>query len=147
MCIRDRRYAIKEDITLTADGDDVANLLRKLAGLDPIVNTGTVDPEPAGSEYVEIPQDDIEAAIDELPVTVPGQEVGPVDEERDIEYVNTPREQTAGPEAAFPGGTDLNRNKKQYRKEYPGDNPMAVKETIEDTLWKKYSGMLKGLIK
>jgi len=141
-----KRYAIKEDITLTADGDDVANLLRKLAGLDPI-NTVNVDPEPAGSEYVEIPQDDIETAIDELPVTVPGQEVEPVDEERDIEYLNTPREQTAGVDAAIPSGSDLNRGKKQYRKEYPGDNPMAVKETVEDTLWKKYSGMLKGLIK
>lgn len=59
--------------------------------------------------------------------------------ERDIEYTNTPREKTAGVQAAIPSGTDQSRVKKQYRKEYPGDNHMAV---TEDALWKSYQEML-----
>ena len=61
---------------------------------------------------------------------------------RDIEYTNTPREKTAGVQAAIPSGTDQSRIKKQYRKEYPGDNHMAVKE---DTLWKSYQAMLNDV--
>jgi hypothetical protein len=69
-----------------------------------------------------------------------------VAEQREIEYTNTPNEQTAGIDAAIPSGNGESRAKKMYKKEYPGDNPMAVKESVEDTLWKKYSGMLKQLI-
>ena len=61
---------------------------------------------------------------------------------RDIEYTNTPREKTAGVQAAIPSGTDQSRIKKQYRKEYPGDNHMAVKE---DALWKSYQAMLNDV--
>ena len=143
-----KRYTVKEDITLTADGDDVANLFRKLAGLDPIVPPAPEMPMATGG--VEVPVD--------LPVStepgIPGQETFPqVDgeevaedgpKERDVEYVNTPREETAGPDAAFPGGTDLNRPKKMYKKEYPGDNPMAVKEAA---LWAKYESMISDIKK
>ena len=51
---------------------------------------------------------------------------------RDIEYTNSPREKTAGIQAAIPSGTDQSRIKKQYRKEYPGDNHMAVKEDANE---------------
>ena len=33
-----KRYTVKEDITLTADGEDVINLFRKLSGLDPVAS-------------------------------------------------------------------------------------------------------------
>jgi hypothetical protein len=42
----------------------------------------------------------------------------------------------------------MHKSKKSYSdRPYRGDNPMAVKEAAEDSLWKKYSGMLKSLIK
>jgi len=62
--------------------------------------------------------------------------------QRDIEYPNSPREMTAPPEAAVPAGTDLNRPKKQYKKEYPGDNPMAVQE---ERLWHNYQMMIRDV--
>jgi hypothetical protein len=70
-------------------------------------------------------------------------EEGP--KERDVEYTNTPREEVAGTDAAIPSGTDLNRAKKQYRKEYPGDNPMAVKEAIQNMLWNDYQSMINDV--
>jgi hypothetical protein len=88
--------------------------------------------------------DDFPAAPEETaPVVLEqGEEDGP--KERDIEYTNSPREKTAGVQAAIPSGTDQSRVKKQYRKEYPGDNHMAVKE---DALWKSYQDMLNGIKK
>jgi hypothetical protein len=75
--------------------------------------------------------------------------VGPgteVDEERDPEYVNSPREQTAGIDAAIPSGNDLHATKRAYKIAQPGDNPMAVAEA-KDTSWGKYTSMLKSLLK
>ena len=123
-----KKYAIKEDATISVTAtleDDALNLMRKLAGMtEKESEVVAVEPD---AEFID------------------ADDVG-LEEERDIEYTNSPREITAGVDAAVPSGTDLNRAKRQYKKEYPGDNPMAVKETVEDTLWKKYSGMLKSLI-
>ena len=123
-----KRYTVKEDIhvNITANGEqDTLNLFRKLAGM------GEVESLPVG------PVIDADSAIAQGIIE-------PVEEERDIEYVNTPNEKIGPISAAIPSGDDMHRSKKQYRKEYPGDNPMAVKE---DTLWKKYAGMLQSLIK
>ena len=35
--------------------------------------------------------------------------------------------------------------KKMYRKEYPGDNPMAVAEAKEESLWKAYESMINDV--
>ncbi len=70
-------------------------------------------------------------------------EEGP--KERDVEYTNTPREEVAGTDAAIPAGADLNRAKKQFKKEYPGDNPMAVAEAKEQQLWTAYETMINDL--
>ena len=79
--------------------------------------------------------------------TVPIQPEAEVAEEREIEHTNTPREKVAPADAAYPSGDDMHRAKKSYSdKPYRGDNPMAVKEAEEDSLWKKYSGMLKSMI-
>jgi hypothetical protein len=127
-----KKYTVKEDINvnITANGqEDALNLFRKLAGMD------EVETQPAIRA--------ISPVIDAGSAIAQGI-IEPVDEERDIEYANTPNEKIGPVSAAIPSGTGEDRAKKMYRKEYPGDNPMAVKE---DTLWKKYSGMLKGLIK
>ena len=118
-----KKYTVKEDINInvSASGEeDAVNLIRKLSGM-PVV---AIQAQPAMSEEVVA-------------------EEGP--KERDIEYTNSPREETAGTDAAIPGGGDLNRAKKQYRKEYPGDNPMAVKEAIQNMLWNDYQSMINDV--
>jgi hypothetical protein len=118
-----KKYTVKEDINInvSANGEeDVVNLIRKLSGM-PVV---AIQAHPAVAEEVVA-------------------EEGP--KERDVEYTNTPREEVAGTDAAIPAGSDLNRAKKQYRKEYPGDNPMAVAEAKEEQLWRAYESMINDV--
>lgn len=120
-----KKYTVKEDINVnvTASGEeDALNLFRKLAGMPQIAIAQNEEPCDGAME-VE------------------------VDEERDPEYVNSPREQTAGIGAAIPSGNDLHGAKRAYKITQPGDNPMAVTESKKDTSWNKYTGMLKGLLK
>jgi hypothetical protein len=129
-----KKYTVKEDINVnvSANGEeDVVNLIRKLSGMPVIAiqaqpaeeACGACGSSPCGCETVA--------------------EAGP--KERDIEYTNTPREEVAGIDAAIPSGGDLNRAKKQYRKEYPGDNPTAVAEAKEENLWKTYEAMISDI--
>lgn len=99
---------------------------------------------PLGTRTVGETDDDFPAAPEETEPVVLEQDEDAVPRERDIEYTNSPREKTAGVQAAIPSGTDQSRVKKQYRKEYPGDNHMAVKE---DALWKSYQAMINGIKK
>jgi hypothetical protein len=120
-----KKYTVKEDInvSVTANGEeDALNLFRKLAGMPQIAIAQSEEPCDGAMEIE-------------------------VDEERDPEYVNSPREQVAPLSAAIPSGNDLHRSKRQYKKEYPGDNPMAVAESKKDTSWDKYTSILKGLTK
>jgi hypothetical protein len=131
-----KKYTVKEDINvnITANGqEDALNLFRKLAGMDEVV----AQPAIQAVGVTELPQD-LESALAQGVIE-------PVEEERDIEYANTPNEKIGPVSAAIPSGDDMHKSKQSYSdKPYRGDNPMAVKE---DTLWKKYAGMLKGLIK
>jgi hypothetical protein len=116
-----KRYTVKEDINInvSANGEeDVVNLIRKLSGM-PVV---AIQAQPAMAEEIVA-------------------EEGP--KERDVEYTNTPREEVAGTDAAIPAGADLNRAKRQYKKEYPGDNPMA--ESKEAALWTQYETMINDV--
>jgi hypothetical protein len=118
-----KKYTVKEDINLnvSANGEeDVVNLIRKLSGM-PVV---AIQAQPAMAEEVVA-------------------EEGPT--ERDVEYANTPHEDVAGTDAAIPSGTGEDRAKKMYRKEYPGDNPMAVAEAKEESLWKAYESMINDV--
>jgi len=132
-----KRYTVKEDINvnITANGqEDALNLFRKLAGMDEVAPavTGVAVPVDAESAIAQGIVEPIEVEVDE---------------ERDIEYTNTPNEKIGPVGAAIPSGNDMNRAKKSYSdKPYRGDNPMAVQESTADRLWKKYSGMLKSLI-
>ena len=132
-----KRYTVKEDINvnITANGqEDALNLFRKLAGMDEV----TAQPVLQAVGVTELPQD-AESAIAQGVVDA-------VDEERDPEYVNSPREQTAGIDAAIPSGNDLHATKRAYKIAQPGDNPMAVAEA-KDTSWSKYTSLLKSLLK
>jgi hypothetical protein len=129
-----KRYTVKEDINvnITANGqEDALNLFRKLAGMEEVTAQPVI-------QAIELPQD-AESAIAQGMIDA-------VDEERDPEYVNSPREQTAGIDAAIPSGNDLHATKRAYKIAQPGDNPMAVAEA-KDTSWSKYTSMLKGLLK
>ena len=137
-----KKYTVKEDINInvTANGEeDVVNLIRKLSGMEAIKTVtdkisamsgeacGACGSSPCGCEAVAETVED-----------------GP--KERDVEYTNSPREEQAGSDAAFPGGTDLNRPKKSYSdKPYRGDNPMAVSEAKEEALWKSYETMINDV--
>jgi hypothetical protein len=119
-----KKYTVKEDINLNVSAtgeEDVVNLIRKLSGM-PVV---AIQTQPAMAEEVVA-------------------EEGP--KERDVEYTNSPREEVAGTDAAIPSGTDLHRAKKAYSdKPFRGDNPMAVKEAIQDMLWEKYETMINDV--
>jgi hypothetical protein len=148
-----KRYTVKEDVNLnlTASGDqDVINLIARLAGIP-----GMEVPTPEGNPILqtqsqqvaqELPQDAESAIAQGVIEPIEVDIVDAVDEERDPEYVNSPREQTAGIDAAIPSGNDLHATKRAYKIAQPGDNPMAVAEA-KDTSWSKYTSMLKGLLK
>ena len=135
-----KKYTVKEavntTITVNSDGTDAVMLIKQLAGIEPVEDEPLQ--QPVQSEPV--PTDN----------TVPAEPVqleAELEEEREVEYLNTPREKVAPADAAYPSGTDMHRAKKSYSdKPYRGDNPMAVKENADDSLWKKYTGMLKSLI-
>jgi hypothetical protein len=67
-----------------------------------------------------------------------------VEEERDVEYANTPDEEVENVDAILHQGDDLNREKEQYA-DMPkaGDNPMATRESIE--MPARISRMLAGV--
>ena len=119
--------SINEDVNLniSATGaEDVINLARKLAGMPPIVIQAQPEQEtPCGME------EDLE-------------------EERDVEYANTPDEQVAPVSAAVPSGSDLHREKKAHPKVAGGDNPMALEEeNLEESLWDEYQNILSEVKK
>ena len=67
-----------------------------------------------------------------------------VEEERDVEYANTPDEEVENVDAIMHQGNDLNREKEQYAgMPKAGDNPMATRESIE--MPKSISRMLAGV--
>jgi hypothetical protein len=67
-----------------------------------------------------------------------------VEEERDIEYANTPDEEVENVDAILHQGNDLNREKEQYAGMAKlGDNPMATRESIE--MPARISRMLAGV--
>jgi cytochrome oxidase Cu insertion factor (SCO1/SenC/PrrC family) len=120
------KEGVNEDINLnvSANGEeDVVKLITKLAGM-PVVAVSTQQETPCAEEIVD----------EEAP------------KERDLEYTNSPREQEAPADAAYPSGDDLNKSKKSYSdKPYHGDNPMAVEESKEDALWKMYEEMINDI--
>lgn len=67
-----------------------------------------------------------------------------IEEERDVEYANTPDEEVENVDAIMHQGNDLNREKEQYAKAENGDNPIAVqRESIE--MPARISRMLAGV--
>ena len=73
-----------------------------------------------------------------------------VEEERDIEYANTPEEQVAPVSAAVPSGTDYHKVKKQDpATANKAANPLAEdeEENLEEGLWTAYQDMISEVKK
>jgi hypothetical protein len=67
-----------------------------------------------------------------------------VEEERDVQYANTPDEEVENVDAIMHQGNDLHREKEQYAgMAKAGDNPMATRESIE--MPARISRMLEGV--
>jgi hypothetical protein len=126
-----KQYAVKEDINvnITASGEqDALNLMMKLAGLPPVV-VATADD-----------QMDDDHGCDA------------VEEERDVEWSNTPDEKTGPQGANYPSGTDLSRSKVQDpATANKAANPLekiAEEKTVKtDDLWDEYETILKDVKK
>ena len=125
---------VTEDINvnITANGEeDVVKLIQKLAGMPMIA--------------IQAPQ---QAEVEE-PCGACGsspcgcEEV--VDEQRDIEWDNTPNELTAPISAAIPSGTDLNRSKLQDpATANKAANPLGQSQ-VEESLWKAYEEIINDV--
>lgn len=105
-------------VNINATDEDVVSLMQRLAGL-PTVAVATAPAESScGCEEA-------------------------LEEERDIEWDNTPEEQVAPISAAIPNGTGMHRSKMQDpHTANRAANPLA--ET-EDRLWKNYERMLNAI--
>ena len=138
-----KKYTVKEDINIniSANGEeDALNLIRKLSGM------AEVHAEPiiaVGEEEEELGEDG--------PNLVNRME-------RDIENLNTPREDYAAADITTMTGTGLDKIKKaRATATAPGDNPLGAVEADgdpvhgggikEDSLWKQYEAMLKEVTK
>lgn len=104
-------------VNINATDEDVVALMQKLAGLPTVAVTAA----PSSSCGCD----------------------GALEEERDIEWDNTPEEQTLPISASIPNGTDLHKSKVQDpQTANRAANPLA--ET-EEKLWKSYERMLKAI--
>ena len=149
------KEVVKEAIKISTDSPEEAGMMMQilaLAGVKPVdasMMGGDQDQEhdhdgmkhshPGGDQ--EHSHDDMRSMMDKIPSD---------DEKTDEEYANTPDEKTQDTDELLnvqSGG--LNKQKQQVRKEYPGDNPLAVEDTISEedlanSLRAQYEGFKKS---
>ena len=129
---------VKEAIQMTADTPEEAGMLMqilKMAGIKPMgaemPDTKPGDEMDPGELNKQMDTDDAAGSMDMARIR---DIVKSPDEEKAEEtFANEPEEKTQDVDSlvnVHSGG--LNRQKTQYRKEYPGDNPMAVEDKITE---------------
>ena len=129
---------VKEAIQMTADTPEEAGMLMqilKMAGIKPMgaemPDTKPGDEIDPGELNKQMDTDDAAGSMDMARIR---DIVKSPDEEKAEEtFANEPEEKTQDVDSlvnVHSGG--LNRQKTQYRKEYPGDNPMAVEDKITE---------------
>jgi len=133
---------IKEAIQMTADTPEEAGMLMqilKMAGVKPMgAEMPSMEPK-HGSEMdpgalnkqMDVPGDDAMGSMQMAKMR--DMMVKPDMEKQEETFANEPEEKTQDVDSlvnVHSGG--LNRQKTQYRKEYPGDNPMAVEDKITE---------------
>jgi ribosome modulation factor len=125
----DRAQTVKEDVnmSISANGEeDALNLIRKLAGM-PVIAIS------AGSS---------EESCDACGASPCGCDDVMQEANGEHDWDNQPEEQYAPISASIPSGTDLHRSKDMVPHNYRGgDNPLAMKESAEDRLWRQYERM------
>ena len=81
-----------------------------------------------------------------MPVVHKVAEEEVVEEERDIEWDNTPEELTAPLSAAIPSGNDLHKAKIQDPETAnKAANPLKKEEELEESLWKRYEDIINDV--
>ena len=117
---------VKEAIQITTDSPEEAGIMMQilqLAGVKP------VDPSMMGMEK---PEHDHETDGDEM-ASYRNMITKPDEEKQEETFANEPEEKVSDIDTlvnVHSGG--LNKQKQQVRKEYPGDNPLAVEDTITE---------------
>jgi len=124
--IKDKEKKMNESIVIATDNPEEASMmmqLLKLAGVQPVDQNMINQPHSQEPSAAEIPAEEkTEEEFDNTPHTK-NQSVD--------DLVNT-----------HSGG--LNKQKKQFRKEYPGDNPMAANEVTEEELSNSLRAQYEG---
>ena len=148
------KEVVKEAIKISTDSPEEAGMMMQilaLAGVKPVdasMMGGDQDQEhdhdgmkhshPGGDQ--EHSHDDMRSMMDKIPSD---------DEKTDEEYANSPDEKTQDTDELLnvqSGG--LNKQKQQVRKEYPGDNPLAVEDKItEEELANSYRAQYENFKK
>jgi hypothetical protein len=125
----DRAQTVKEDVnmSISANGEeDALNLIRKLAGMP----------------VIAISADSSEESCDTCGASPCGCDDIMQEADGGHDWDNQPEEQYAPISASIPSGTDLHKSKDMVPHNYRGgDNPLAMKESAEDRLWRQYERM------
>ena len=125
----DRAQTVKEDVnmSISANGEeDALNLIRKLAGM-PVIAISAGSSEESCDTCGASP-----CGCDDIMQEANGEH----------DWDNQPEEHYAPISASIPSGTDLHRSKDMVPHNYRGgDNPLAMKESAEDRLWRQYERM------
>ena len=123
----EKKETIKESIQISADGEAGMMLqILKLAGIEP----KPVTPDMIGAdEPKEMPPQEEPAHDEDEMAKLRDIVTKPEDEKAEETFANEPDEKVQDTDSLVntnSGG--INKIKQQVRKEYPGDNPLAVKE-------------------
>jgi ribosome modulation factor len=125
----DHAQTVREDInmSISANGeDDALNLIRKLAGMP----------------VIAISADSSEESCDTCGASPCGCDDIMQEANGEHGWDNQPEEHYAPISASIPSGTDLHKSKDMVKHNYRGgDNPLAMKESAEDRLWRQYERM------
>jgi len=125
----DHAQTVREDVnmSISANGEeDALNLIRKLAGMP----------------VIAISADSSEESCDTCGASPCGCDDIMQEANGEHDWDNQPEEHYAPISASIPSGTDLHKSKDMVKHNYRGgDNPLAMKESAEDRLWRQYERM------
>ena len=131
----EKKETVKEAIQISTDSPQEASMMMqilKLAGLQQ-VDQDMISQEPETEPHAEPEMDQDDAAGSMDMARIRDIIKNPEDEQKEETFANEPEEKVQNIDSLVnkhSGG--LNRQKTQYRKEYPGDNHMAAEDKISE---------------
>ena len=130
----EKKETVKESIQISTDSPQEASMMMqilKLAGVQP-VDQAMINQEPEHGSDMDVPDDDAMGSMQMGRMR--DMMTAPAEEKAEETFANSmgdekeePKYQDTDTLVNFHSG-GLNSQKQQVRKEYPGDNPLAVKE-------------------